>query len=342
MTTTYKYGADGLRTRKKVGSTVYDYYYADGLLVRQTWGSNYMDFLYDESGSAYSFIYNGTQYYYVRNLQGDVVRILNTSGTTVVAYSYDAWGKCTVTSGASNAIANANPIRYRGYYYDTDTGFYYLQSRYYDPVVKRFISADDASLIGANGDFISFNLYAYCLNNPVMCSDESGYAPKWLKWTLGLDIAVTAVAAAVAIGVGIAVSAVASPIGGWAAGVETFGALNNMANAVYYNYVSDSESDLTSSSYNTSPGYNHINRWDRLDYTKKNTESKVYNSTASRYFAEYNLHMYGWFWTGWALDKRIPLVSDLAGSAQDADVTTNRDDRWYINAGTVILGWLGL
>lgn len=69
-------------------------------------------------------------------LEGDVVRILNTSGATVVAYSYDAWGKCTVTTGASNAIANANPIRYRGYYYDTDTGFYYLQSRYYDPAIS--------------------------------------------------------------------------------------------------------------------------------------------------------------------------------------------------------------
>ena len=176
MTTTYKYGADGLRTQKKVGSTTYNYYYADGLLVRQTWGSNYMDFLYDESGSAYSFIYNGTQYYYLKNLQGDVVRILNTSGTTVVAYSYDAWGKCTITSGASNAIANANPIRYRGYYYDTDTGFYYLQSRYYDPAVKRFINAD--GYINANGDFIGFNMYTYCSNNPINLSDSNGESAK--------------------------------------------------------------------------------------------------------------------------------------------------------------------
>ena len=172
VTTTYKYGADGLRTRKKVGSTVYDYYYADGLLVRQTWGSNYMDFLYDESGSAYSFIYNGTQYYYVKNLQGDVVKILNTSGTVVATYTYDAWGKVSY----SGSIGQINPIRYRGYYYDTDTGFYYLQSRYYDPVVKRFISADDASLLGANGDFASLNLYAYCGNNPVSRSDDGGEA----------------------------------------------------------------------------------------------------------------------------------------------------------------------
>ena len=170
----YNYGADGLRTQKTVGSTVYNYYYADGLLVRQTWGSNYIDFLYDESGNAYSFVYNGTQYYYVRNLQGDVVKILDTSGGVVASYTYDAWGKVT----SSGSIGQINPIRYRGYYYDTETGFYYLQSRYYDPTIKRFISADDVSYLGANGDFVSLNLYAYCGNNPVMGSDPLG------KWTI--------------------------------------------------------------------------------------------------------------------------------------------------------------
>ena len=169
----YKYGADGLRTQKTVGNTVYNYYYIDGVLVRQTWGTNYMDFLYDETGSAYSFIYNGTQYYYVRNLQGDVVKILNTSGGVVASYTYDAWGKVT---SSGNVVGQYNPIRYRGYYYDTDTGFYYLQSRYYDPAIKRFISADDASLLGANGDFTSLNLYAYCGNNPVARADNGGEA----------------------------------------------------------------------------------------------------------------------------------------------------------------------
>ena len=76
-----------------------------------------MDFLYDETGSAYSFIYNGAQYYYVKNLQGDVMRIVNTSGAVVASYTYDAWGKVT----ASGSIGQINPIRYRGYYYDIDT-----------------------------------------------------------------------------------------------------------------------------------------------------------------------------------------------------------------------------
>jgi len=158
----YKYGADGLRTQKTVGSTVYNYYYIDGLLVRQTWGTNYMDFLYDESGSAYSFIYNGTQHYYVKNLQGDVMRIVDATGAVVANYTYDAWGKVT---NSGNIVGLYNPIRYRGYYYDTETGFYYLQSRYYDPVIKRFINADDANLLGANGDFTSLNLYTLSKGN---------------------------------------------------------------------------------------------------------------------------------------------------------------------------------
>jgi len=79
-----------------------------------------------------------------------------------------------------------------------------------------------------------------------------------------------------------------------------------------------------------------------LDYTKKNTQSKVYNSTASRYFAEYNLHMYGWFWTGWSLDKAIPLISEAALSAKEASVEADKkDEDWYVNLGTAILAFLG-
>ena len=176
-TITYKYGADGLRTQKKVGNTVYDYYYSDGLLMRQTWGSNYIDFLYDESGLAYSFIYNGVQYYYVKNIQGDVVAITNFYGTVVVEYDYDAWGSGYAYGSMASTVGAVNPIRYRSYYYDTDTGFYYLQSRYYDPTIKRFINAD--GYVNANGDILGFNMYAYCGNNPVMYVDYSGEFP-WL------------------------------------------------------------------------------------------------------------------------------------------------------------------
>ena len=119
--------------------------------MRQTWGANYIDFLYDESGLPYSFIYNGTQYYYVKNLQNDVVDIANTSGSIVVNYTYDAWGNILSTTGSmASTVGAVNPLRYRSYYYDTDMGFYYLQTRYYDPAIRRFINAD--GYLNANGD----------------------------------------------------------------------------------------------------------------------------------------------------------------------------------------------
>ena len=173
VTTTYKYGADGMRVQKKVENDIYFYYYSEGLLMRQTWGANYIDFLYDESGLPYSFIYNGTRYYYVKNLQNDVIAIANTSGSIVVNYTYDAWGNILSTTGSlASTVGAVNPIRYRSYYYDIDTGFYYLQTRYYDPAIRRFINAD--GYINANGDFIGFNMYAYCGNNPVMNVDYTG------------------------------------------------------------------------------------------------------------------------------------------------------------------------
>ena len=175
VTTTYKYGADGQRIEKKYGSTTYNYYYVDGLLVRQTWGTHYIDFLYDESGSPYSLIYDGVQYYYIKNVQGDVVQIRSSYGTLLVEYTYDAWGNVlSITGSYANTLGVDNPIRYRSYYYDFETGFYYLNSRYYDPAIRRFINADSATLISANNDFISCNLYVYCGNNPITRADSNG------------------------------------------------------------------------------------------------------------------------------------------------------------------------
>ena len=136
-------------------------------------------FLYDEAGMV-GFVYtkSGTSntYYYDRNIRGDVIGIYDTDGNLVVKYNYDAWGNCTVASGTTNyVIANANPIRYRGYYYDVDTGLYYLNSRYYTPEWRRFISPDDTSYLDPetpNG----LNLYCYCNNDPVNYADPSGHS----------------------------------------------------------------------------------------------------------------------------------------------------------------------
>ena len=118
----------------------------------------------------------GHRYFYLTNLQGDVTAIITVGGTTVVEYTYDAWGNIlTVTGGMANTLGKANPLRYRGYVYDEETGLYYVSSRYYDPEIGRFINADDVGLLGANGDFASLNLFAYCGNNPVSRADSNGH-----------------------------------------------------------------------------------------------------------------------------------------------------------------------
>ena len=139
-------------------------------------GTNHLYYYYDANGS---ISYNGTRYAFRKNLQGDVIAILDTNSNVVARYTYDAWGNIlSITDGDGNAvtsslhIANVNPIRYRGYYYDTETGWYYLNSRYYDPSVKRFINAD--SLLDTNTEILGYNLFLYCENNPVALTDPSG------------------------------------------------------------------------------------------------------------------------------------------------------------------------
>ncbi len=169
----------GVRSSKTVGSTTYKYDTLSGKVMRQSWGSNVIDFVYDENNQPFAMRYNGTVYYYVLNVQGDVIGLLNANGAIAAKYTYDPWGKVTVQSsnGTANTssafIGNINPLRYRGYYYDTDTGLYYLQSRYYDPAIGRFINADTYTTTDADG-LLSTNMFAYCENNPVNRSDPNG------------------------------------------------------------------------------------------------------------------------------------------------------------------------
>ena len=137
--------------------------------MRQSDGTNTLDFQYDAGGVAVGFNYNGTPYFYVRNLQGDVVAVTDADGTLVAEYAYDAWGNIMVCSGT---MASVNPLRYRGYYQDPITGWYFLQSRYYNPDWRRFLNAD--SLFIAGDEINGSNMYAYCNGNPVMYQDPSG------------------------------------------------------------------------------------------------------------------------------------------------------------------------
>ena len=182
----YSYNSDGIRTQKYYIDTdeqvFYDHRYVlDGsTILRETIervtpdGSGFttLYYYYDESGIS-GVSYNGTKYSYIRNLQGDVIGIINDYGVTVVEYKYDAWGNILSTTGSlASTLGAVNPFRYRGYYYDTETGFYYLNSRYYDPQMGRFLNAD--GIIGANGGIMGYNMFAYCNNNPVHFYDPCG------------------------------------------------------------------------------------------------------------------------------------------------------------------------
>ena len=144
----YTYNANGIRT-SKTKDGVKHLFTVDGTkILKETWGSNKLLPVYDSEDNVCGIIYNGTPYYFCKNLQGDIIEITDKNGVTKARYSYDAWGVCTITSDTSGVnIATINPFRYRGYYFDTESNFYYLQSRYYDPVVGRFICADDAEMI---------------------------------------------------------------------------------------------------------------------------------------------------------------------------------------------------
>ncbi len=179
-TISYKYGADGLRTQKTVNGVTTQYTYVSGLLAAQTDGTNTLQFYYAPDDTCLAVTYNGTMYYYIY-LQGDVVKIINASGSTVVEYKYDTWGKViAVTGSLGSTLGRLNPFRYRGYVYDTETSFYYLTTRYYDPEVCRFINADGYVTTGYT--ITGFNMFAYCLNNPVMCEDAGGNRPVVGGW----------------------------------------------------------------------------------------------------------------------------------------------------------------
>lgn len=225
ITIDYGYNADGIRTFKEVydadtgDTTRHEYILSGSQIIKETVFVNNVEsytlvYLYDETGAPIGYRYRTPSYasgvfdgyFFEKNLQGDIVAVYNQSGTKLISYTYDAWGSTTTAylNGGGSTAARFNPFRYRGYYFDSETGFYYLQSRYYNPTWGRFISADESSYLGVGNAILSYNLFAYCANNPIMYVDPTGTF-SWGK--LAAIAAVTAV---------IAVSVVAT--------VATFGA----------------------------------------------------------------------------------------------------------------------
>ena len=191
----FTYDATGQRLTKTNGTLTYHYIYNDMQLMYMKVTQNTstvceMYFQYGQLGlMAIQYISSSLTdtYYVVTNAQGDVVALVDGNGTVVVNYTYDAWGKLQAMTGSkASTVGKYNPIRYRGYVYDTETQLYYLNTRYYNPDMGRFINADGYEYLDANA-INGLNLYAYCSNNPINNHDSTGHAalPNWAKWVIG-------------------------------------------------------------------------------------------------------------------------------------------------------------
>ena len=224
----YTYNANGIRISKTMtiplkqvegpavnGAMTLDYFLDGNKIISQQDVANKIFFIYGVDGIiGFTIQYNNTEesYYYKKNLQGDIIGLYNSAMVLIAKYEYDAWGNHIVkyldnsgnfvatesqfcyndVSNINRFIANKNPFRYRGYYYDFETGLYYLNSRYYDPEIGRFINIDEITVLDVTNIALNgINLYAYCLNNPVNEVDESGYI---LGWLIGLFISIVVVA----------------------------------------------------------------------------------------------------------------------------------------------------
>ena len=196
---TYQYNANGVRIAKTANGVTTKFYVDGTTIIAQESENNLMLFTRGIDGLN-GFSLNGTEYFYKKNIQGDIIAIMESSGNEIVRYVYDAWGnhkayvlangEYVEISAADNSvyaeIAQLNPYRYRGYYFDIETGLYYLNTRYYDSEVGRFINADDISEVDVE-QINGLNLYAYCVNNPILYVDPNGNA--LISFLVGLLIA---------------------------------------------------------------------------------------------------------------------------------------------------------
>ena len=237
----YIYDEQGLRTRKIAPDGSVTKYLYNGTKLAAEIAPNYrLDFLYDENDMLYGFVKDGSaKYFYARDMLQNILGIIDTNGSPVVIYQYTAYGTSTVLHYTAG-LASINPFRFKGYYFDNESGMYYCHTRYYVPEWCRWLNADHPSFLQPDS-LQGLNLYTYCGNNPVMCLDKYGYMPQWLETTLKIAGGIAIIAGAIALSLatfgvtsvifaGAAIGAIAGGIGAAVGTISTGGSIHDFAN----------------------------------------------------------------------------------------------------------------
>ena len=205
----YIYDVNGIRSYKLVKGIETRYITQNNQIICEENNNGIIIYQYILNkliGFTYTTSSGTKKYLYIRNIQGDITSIIDSEGNKVCSYIYDGYGNHIVLNQYDKveedplSIGHINPFRYRGYYFDEESGLYYLNSRYYDPETGRFISPDVLSILDeTKGQINGLNLYMYCNDNPIMYTDDSGCLPEWLKWVsigaaiLGAALVVSAI-----------------------------------------------------------------------------------------------------------------------------------------------------
>ena len=170
----YSYNDQGIRISKAVNNITTTYRLEGNKILQMNIGTTSLHFRYDFNNVLIGLSDGNDEYYYIRDALGIIHGIINSNGNYIVKYSYNAYGlpSIDIQSGyESNVIALNNPFLYKGYYYDNETGLYYCNSRYYYPLICRWISPENANALALTS-LIKINLFSFNSNPISICLDD--------------------------------------------------------------------------------------------------------------------------------------------------------------------------
>ena len=347
LNASYTYDENGLRISKTVNGVTTKIFRTNGQAVGMNMSDGKdMTFILDGDGNVYGVHYDHYSasglrpetYYFAFNAQGDVIGIYDFGGRLMATYDYDEWGNCTVNVLAADSnghgvdspdhVAYVNPFRYRGYFYDAETGFYYLNSRYYDPGTGRFINSDN--VVSGTGESVQgYNTFAYCFNNPVNLSDGNG------NWAIRAIIAVVTAVIAVTTVINHIINAVNNKkINKEIKSSYTQEDATEEVTRILKTYDTNSTIEFNNNSVKIKNSYK-VKRYDRQKISQiiMRTDNLKIERSSSNMSSEWLLHN---------LVYNIPFISqEIKNSTTDADLEYDKDERWYVRCSSKILEILG-